>query len=373
MTITDTPTIKLSKNTQKAIDALGFKEYTPIQALTIPYLMAGKDIVGQASTGTGKTAAFALPIIERLNVEMKNVQALILCPTRELAIQVHTVFEQLLKFHQGCSAVAIYGGQPVETQIKKLRKNPQIVIGTPGRTMDMVRRGVLKLYHLNTVVLDEADEMLNMGFKPDIEWILSKTPDERQLVFFSATMPKAILKLTEQFQNNPEVLKVASQEQDVNSIDQTYYELKPHEKTSVLDQLFKQHHFDLSIVFCNTKVQVDHLVKDMRRTGYSAEGLHSGKTQSQRDRVMKNFRKGETRVLIATDVAARGLDVKNVEAVINYDLPMDSEFYIHRIGRTGRAGKTGTAISFICRKEKNLLKNFEKTLNIKLTRKTLLA
>lgn len=365
--------LNLSDNIQKSIQEMGFKEASPIQAQSIPYLLEGRDIIGQAQTGTGKTAAFAIPLIERVQSGVRTVQALVLCPTRELALQVTGEFQKLAKYVPGLKAVSIYGGQPIERQMRLLQQQPQIVIGTPGRVLDLIRRGSLKLNALQAVVLDEADEMLNMGFRHDIEQILKQTPETRQTVFFSATMPPAILDLTAKYQRNALHVKVAQQDQPLVKIEQCYFEVQKTEKNAALIQLLEFHRFGLVLVFCNTKWKVDALVKRLKNAGYSAEGLHGGKTQSQRDRIMQGFRKGGIKVLIATDVAARGIDVNNIEAVFNFDLPKDSEFYIHRIGRTGRAGKSGQAFTFVEDGELKQLREIRKYPNVKLSKQELPA
>lgn len=365
--------LNLSEAILKAVREMGFKEASPIQSQTIPCLMEGRDIIGQAQTGTGKTAAFAIPVIERIQPDNRTIQALVLCPTRELALQVTGEFQKLAKHKHGLMTVSIYGGQPIERQIRLLRQRPQIVVGTPGRVKDLIHRGALKLNAIQTVVLDEADEMLNMGFRPDIEHILKQTPTERQTVFFSATMPKSILELTAQYQRDALHVKVAQQDQPLVKIEQCYFEVRKAEKMAALLQLLEHHRFGLALVFCNTKWKVDALVKKLKSAGYAADGLHGGKTQSQRDRIMQSFRKGGTQLLVATDVAARGLDVNNVEAVINFDLPKDSEFYVHRIGRTGRAGKSGRAFTFVEDGEFKQLREIRKYPNVNLSKRELPA
>lgn len=365
--------LNLSDDIQKAIREMGFKNASPIQEQTIPYLLEGRDVIGQAQTGTGKTAAFAIPLIERIEQSDKRVQALVLCPTRELALQVTVEIQKLAKYKRNLKAVSIYGGQPIERQIRALKLQPQIVIGTPGRTLDMLRRRALQLDAVQTVVLDEADEMLNMGFRHDIEQILKQTPSSRQTVFFSATMPKAILELTAKYQHDALHIQVARHEQPLVKIEQRYFEVQKTEKLSALTQLLNHHQVGRALVFCNTKYKVDAIAKKLKQAGYSAEGLHGGKTQSQRDRIMEGFRKGNTQLLVATDVAARGLDVNNVEAVFNFDLPKDSEFYVHRIGRTGRAGKSGQAFTFVEDGEQKQLREIRKYPDVRLSKQELPA
>lgn len=365
--------LNLSEAMQKALLEMGFHSASPIQVQAIPCLLEGKDIIGQAQTGTGKTAAFAIPVIERIQQGSRNIQALVLCPTRELALQVTAEFQKLAKYKRDLTVMAIYGGQPIERQIRSLHQRPQIVIATPGRVKDLIQRGVLHLQSIKTVVLDEADEMLNMGFRHDIEHILKQTPIDRQTVFFSATMPKSILELTAKYQRNALHVKVAQHDQPLVKIEQCYYSVQKAEKMSALLHLLKHHRFELALVFCNTKSKVDALVKKLKSAGFSAEGLHGGKTQSQRDRIMQGFRRGNTQLLIATDVAARGLDVDNVEAVFNYDLPKDSEFYVHRIGRTGRAGRSGQAFTFVEDNEFQQLRQIRKYPNVNLLKQELPA
>lgn len=366
--------LPLSDTMHRALNAMKFSTMTPIQAQAIAPALEGADILGQAQTGTGKTAAFAIPVIERINPLSRHTQAIVLCPTRELALQVTETFRQLVAYkhetHQrGIIVTAVYGGQPIMKQAKLLKRNPHIIVGTPGRVMDFMRRGNLNLATVSMAVLDEADEMLNMGFHKDIETILSDVPAaQRQTLLFSATMPPAILKLTRQFQQNVVHVKVAQHDQPVANIEQTYLEMPRKVKRVALKRLVDQHRFRLSLVFCNTKWQVDSLVEDMRQEGFSADGLHGGMSQSQRDRIMKRFRQGETSMLIATDVAARGIDVNNIEAVFNYDVPREPEFYIHRIGRTGRAGKAGRAFMFVEKSDYAQLKRIRLSPTVKLTR-----
>ena len=361
----------------RALNAMKFSTMTPIQAQAIAPALEGADILGQAQTGTGKTAAFAIPVIERINPLSRHTQAIVLCPTRELALQVTETFRQLVAYkhetHQrGIIVTAVYGGQPIIKQAKLLKRNPHIIVGTPGRVMDFMRRGTLNLATVSMAVLDEADEMLNMGFHKDIETILSDVPAaQRQTLLFSATMPPAILKLTRQFQNNAVHVKVAQHDQPVANIEQTYLEMPRKVKRVALKRLIDQHRFRLSLVFCNTKWQVDSLVEDMRQEGFAADGLHGGMSQSQRDRIMKRFRQGETSMLVATDVAARGIDVNDIEAVFNYDVPREPEFYIHRIGRTGRAGKAGRAFMFVEKSDYAQLKRIRLSPTVKLTREDL--
>ena len=344
----------------KAVTEMGFEAASPIQAKAIPEVMAGKDVIGQAQTGTGKTAAFGIPMLEKIDPKLKKIQGIVLCPTRELAIQVAEEIRRLGKFMHGIKILPVYGGQDMGIQIRSLKGGVQLIVGTPGRVMDHMRRKTIKCEHVHMMVLDEADEMLNMGFREDIETVLKEIPEERQTILFSATMPKPILDITKLYQKNAEFVKVVKKELTVSNIDQYYYEVKQKNKEEVLSRLLDMYHPKLSLVFCNTKRRVDELTAALQGRGYFAEGLHGDLKQSQRDRVMKGFRNGKTEILIATDVAARGIDVDDIEAVFNYDLPQDDEFYVHRIGRTGRAGRVGKAFTFIVGKEVYKLKDIQR-------------
>ena len=350
----------LSPQILRAVTEMGFEAASPIQARAIPEVMSGKDIIGQAQTGTGKTAAFGIPMLEKIDPKSKKLQSIVLCPTRELAIQVAEEIRRLSKFMHGIKVLPVYGGQDIGKQIRSLKSGVQLVIGTPGRVMDHLRRHTLKFDYLHTIVLDEADEMLNMGFREDIETILKDAPEERQTILFSATMPGPILDITKNYQKDAVMVKVVKKELTVKNIDQYYYEVKQKNKEEVLSRLLDMYNPKRSLVFCNTKRRVDELTADLKGRGYFAEGLHGDLKQSQRDRVMNGFRNGKTEILIATDVAARGIDVDDVEAVFNYDLPQDDEFYVHRIGRTGRAGRVGKAFTFIVGKEVYKLKDIQR-------------
>jgi ATP-dependent RNA helicase DeaD len=360
--------LNLSKNIERAVEDMGFEEPTPIQSQSIPYLMEGKDVIGQAQTGTGKTAAFGIPALEMLDVKSKKVQVVVLCPTRELANQVAEEMSKLAKY-QNTKMLPVYGGQPIDRQIKALRRGVHIVIGTPGRVLDHIQRKTLKLDGVKMLVLDEADEMLDMGFREDIEFILSRVPSQKQTVLFSATMPQPIIKLTKKYQQNPQMVKTVHKELTVPQIEQFYFEVKSNAKTEVLCRLIDIYNFKSSLVFCNTKKNVDKQVETLKARGYLVDGLHGDMRQAQRERVMSNFRKGEIETLVATDVAARGIDVENIEAVFNYDIPQDEESYVHRIGRTGRAGKEGVAITFASGKDIRKIKNIQKHTKAKITRK----
>lgn len=345
---------------EKAVKFMGFEEASPIQAKAIPVMMSGQDMIGQAQTGTGKTAAFGIPLLQKIDIKNKKLQGIVLCPTRELAIQVAEEIRNLAKYMHGLKVVPIYGGQDIVKQIRSLKAGTQLIIGTPGRVMDHMRRKTIKMDEVHTVVLDEADEMLNMGFREDIETILKGVPEERQTVLFSATMPKAIMEITKQFQKDAQVIKVVKKELTVPNIEQFYYEVRPKNKEEVLSRLLDIYSPKLSVVFCNTKKQVDTLVNSLLGRGYFAAGLHGDLKQAQRDRVMQGFRTGKTDILVATDVAARGIDVDDIEAVFNYDLPQDDEYYVHRIGRTGRAGRVGRSFSFVSGKEVYKLKEIQR-------------
>ena len=344
--------LNISPDILAAVTEMGFTTPSPIQAEAIPPILAGRDVIGQAQTGTGKTAAFGIPALELIDPADRSVQVLILCPTRELAVQVTEELRKLSKFKRGIYIETIYGGDSIERQIRSLKKGVHIVVGTPGRVMDHMQRNTLKLDEAKMIILDEADEMLDMGFREDIESILEDFPEQRQTVLFSATMSKPILAMTQRFQHNPVMVKVVKKELTAVNIEQVYFEVKPKAKTEVMCRLIDLYDLKLMLVFCNTKRKVEEIVEDMMIRGYQAEGLHGDLRQAQRTNVMSKFRSGVTTILVATDVAARGIDVENVDAVINFDIPLDEEYYVHRIGRTGRAGKSGRAFSLVSRDEK---------------------
>lgn len=358
----------LSANVLKGLEEMGFEEPSPIQKKTIPLIMEGRDLIGQAQTGTGKTAAFGVPIIEGLDHRSKRVQALVLAPTRELAIQVSEEITRIGKF-AGVKVVPIYGGQSYDRQIRALEHGAQIAIGTPGRIMDHIRRGTLKLDHVKLTVLDEADEMLDMGFIEDVEFILQNVPQERQSLLFSATVPDPIARLARRYLHDPVHVNISPERLTVPLIDQVYYEVREHEKLDAMTRILDMEGAERTIVFCRTKKRVDELTEGLQARGYTAEAIHGDLNQVQRNRVMKRFKEGGSEILVATDVAARGLDIDSVTHVFNYDLPQDTEGYVHRIGRTGRAGRTGTAISLIHPKEFRQLRQMERTLRVKLSRR----
>ena len=356
----------------RGVKEMGFEEASPIQSQAIPVAMQGYDVIGQAQTGTGKTAAFGIPVLEKVNInkDIKHPQALILCPTRELAVQAAEEIRKLAKYMHGVKVLPIYGGQDINKQIRAL-KGTQVIIGTPGRVMDHLRRKTIRCDFVNTIVLDEADEMLNMGFREDIETVLQYIPTEdRQTILFSATMPKAILEITKNYQKtDAKMIKVVKKELTVPKIEQYYLDVKRKDKVEVLTRLLDFYEPKLSLVFCNTKKMVDDLTEVLKGRGYFAEGLHGDMKQQQRDRVMDDFRSGKVDILIATDVAARGIDVDDVDMVFNYDIPQDDEYYVDRIGRTGRAGRSGMALSFISGKEVYKLKDIERYCKTKILAK----
>ena len=352
--------LNLSDAILRAVTDMGFEAASPIQAQAIPAQLEGRDMIGQAQTGTGKTAAFGIPLLQKIDPENKKLQAIVLLPTRELAIQVAEEIRRLAKFMHGIKVLPVYGGQDIVRQIRSLKDGVQVVIGTPGRVMDHMRRKTIRVDHVYTAVLDEADEMLNMGFLEDMETILSQLPETRQTVMFSATMPPAIADIARKFLQDPVMVRVVKKELTVPKVTQYYYEVKPKNKVEVLCRLLDLYSPKLSVVFCNTKKGVDELVLALQGRGYFAEGLHGDLKQEQRDRVMNGFRNGRTEVLVATDVAARGIDVDDVEAVFNYDIPQDDEYYVHRIGRTGRAGREGKAFSLVVGKEVYKLRDIQR-------------
>jgi len=339
--------LDLSREMQKAVADMGFETLTPIQSESIPPILEGKDVIGQAQTGTGKTLAFGLPIIEMLPRRGISPEAVILCPTRELAVQVAEELMRLAKYRRDLHIVPIYGGQAIQTQLSSLKRGARIIVGTPGRVMDHMQRGTLRFDKVRMVVLDEADKMLDMGFVDDMKTILWAMPEERQTLLFSATMPQSIMDLVRKFQKDPLVVNVVGEQVTVPEVEQTFFEVKPWMKLDVLCRLIDAYTPTSSLVFCNTKRRVDLIVRDLQSRGYMADSLHGDMTQSRRDHAMLKFRKKLLRILVATDVAARGIDVDNIEAVINYDLPQDDQYYVHRIGRTARMGKGGRAFTLV--------------------------
>ena len=361
---------RLQPAIRRALDDLGFTKLTPIQENAIPALLAGEDVIGQAQTGTGKTAAFGIPLIQNVDPHLRKLQAIVLCPTRELAIQAALELRKIAKYIEGLKVLPVYGGQDITRQIKALG-GVQIVVGTPGRVMDHMRRHTIKLTDVRMAVLDEADEMLNMGFREDMEVILGEIPGEHQTALFSATMPQPILEIAGRFQKDARHIRVAAKELTVPLIEQKYYMVRSQDKDAATVRLLEYYQPKLCLIFCNTKAKVDELSEVLKKRGFQAEGLHGDLIQHQRDIVMGRFRGGVTNILIATDVAARGIDVENVEIVINYDIPQDVEYYVHRIGRTGRAGRTGLACTLATSKESYKIREIERTCHTELELKKL--
>ncbi|WP_139368187.1 DEAD/DEAH box helicase [Priestia abyssalis] len=357
----------ISEQLTKSISEMGFEEATPIQSQTIPLALEGEDVIGQAQTGTGKTAAFGIPLTEKIDTKIDRIQGIVIAPTRELAIQVS---EELYKIGRTkrTRVLAIYGGQDISRQIRSLKKNPHIIVGTPGRLLDHINRKTMRLQDVNTVVLDEADEMLNMGFIEDIEKILENVPEDHQTLLFSATMPGPIQRIAERFMSEPKIVKVKAKEVTVPNIQQYYLETQEKKKFDVLTRLLDIQSPELAIVFGRTKRRVDELSEALTVRGYAAQGIHGDLTQAKRMSVLRQFKEGSIDVLVATDVAARGLDISGVTHVYNFDVPQDPESYVHRIGRTGRAGKTGVAMTFVTPREMGQLKNIENTTKRKMER-----
>ncbi|MBW3624327.1 MAG: DEAD/DEAH box helicase [Armatimonadetes bacterium] len=349
----------LSAPLLKGIEELGYESPTPIQEQTIEMLLGGRDVVAQAQTGTGKTAAFALPVLENLDAGKRVPQALILAPTRELAMQVAEMTHALGRF-KNVHLLAVYGGQPIERQLRALKHGVQVVVGTPGRILDHLRRETLNLSQVRTVVLDEGDQMLDMGFLEEIEEILEQCPEERQTVLFSATMPRPIAELARRFLKDPAEVKIQSEQMSVPTIEQIAYEVPARQKQEALIRILDHDQPDSAIIFCRTKQDTATLAEELEILGYEAAALHGDINQSQRESVLRRFREGVVECLVATDVAARGLDIENVSHVINYDVPGDPESYVHRIGRTGRAGREGIAVTFVTPRERNYLRTIER-------------
>ncbi|MEL7565065.1 MAG: DEAD/DEAH box helicase [Dehalobacterium sp.] len=358
----------LSEAVIKATTHMGFEEPTPIQEQTIPLVLKGKDVIGQAQTGTGKTAAFGIPMVETITAGTEYIQGLVVAPTRELAIQVAEELNKIGQFKH-IRALPIYGGQDINYQIRALKNRPQIIVGTPGRLMDHMRRRTIRLQNVISVVLDEADEMLNMGFIEDIENILKEVPKERQTLLFSATMPKPIQALAQKFMQNPVLVSIKNKEVTVPDTRQHYIEVPERQKFDVLCRLLDIQSPELAIIFGRTKRRVDELSEALNTRGYSIEGLHGDLNQSKRDSVLRHFREGTTQILVATDVAARGLDIAGVSHVYNFDVPQDTEGYVHRIGRTGRAGKTGLAVTFVTPREMGQLRLIEQGIRKRIDRR----
>ncbi|MDR1168963.1 MAG: DEAD/DEAH box helicase [Heliobacteriaceae bacterium] len=354
---------------QNAISDLNFESPSQIQFESIPKIMAGEDIIAMAPTGSGKTVAFSIPALQKIETENRNVQVLILCPTRELVIQAHKEVDKLTKYNEEIITVSIYGGQQIEKQFNALQRNPQVLIATPGRLMDHLNRGTINLDSIKIAILDEADEMLDMGFREDLHTILEQTNNERQTVLFSATMEKNIMEIAKKFQKTPFIIDVLDNLKSIPNIEQFYLELNEKDKPELITRLVDMHMMNQALVFCNTKSNVDRVLENLKGRGFRVDAIHGDMNQSQREKVMMGFQKGIVKILVATDVAGRGIDVKNLDAVFNYDLPRDDEDYIHRIGRTGRAGNSGLAFSFISRGQINALKRIERANGFKITKK----
>ncbi|MBP1908717.1 DEAD/DEAH box helicase [Methanolobus bombayensis] len=350
----------LSKEIRKSIRDMGFREATEIQKMCIPVIMDGKDVIGHAQTGTGKTVAFGIPLMELLEPDYRKTQALVICPTRELAIQVTEELEKIAKYIPELKILPVYGGTSMGSQAEGLKNGAHVVVGTPGRIIDHMERGNLRTGEIGIVVLDEADEMLNMGFRDDIEKILESTLSSRQTLLFSATMPEEILRLTEKYQKDPIHITIVQEKLTVPQVKQYYFEVKDNAKPEALKRLIEVENIKSALVFCNTRKEVDRLVIKLRSKGYPVDALHGDIKQKKRERRMDRFRDEDIDILIATDVAARGIDIDNIEVVFNYDLPQDPEIYVHRIGRTARAGRPGIAYTFVSGKEKIKLEDIKK-------------
>jgi len=352
----------------KVLNELGYEKPSPIQSASIPVLQSGADIIGQAQTGTGKTAAFALPLLSKIDLKLKKPQALVLAPTRELAIQVAEAINTYAKYLKGLHVVPIYGGQSFPIQLKQLARGPQIIVGTPGRVMDHMRKGKIKWDAMHTLVLDEADEMLRMGFLEDVEWVLEQTPDNRQIALFSATMPKEIKRVADRFLNKPKEIRIKTKTATATTIDQSYLSVSHHNKLDALTRILDVEETDAIIIFARTKTATTELADRLTARGFAAAAINGDMQQSAREKTISQLKNGRLDILVATDVAARGLDVQRISHVINYDITQDVESYIHRIGRTGRAGREGKAILFVTPREKRMLYLIEKTTGKKIQR-----
>ncbi len=374
MTIKNTNTqpafsdLNLIQPVLKALDEVGYETPSPIQAEIIPYMLDGRDVLGQAQTGTGKTAAFALPILSRIEPDAHDPQVLVLAPTRELAIQVAEAFQKYAHHMKGFHVLPIYGGQDYGIQLRALKRGTHVVVGTPGRVMDHMRRGTLKLDHLQTLVLDEADEMLRMGFIDDVKWILEQTPSSRQIALFSATMPAIIRKIAEQHLNNPKQISIKVKTTTAETIRQRYWMVSGRQKMDVLTRILEAEPFDGMIIFVRTRTATVEVAEKLEARGYAAAALNGDIAQKQREQTVNRLKRGHLDILVATDVVARGLDVERISHVINYDVPHDTESYVHRIGRTGRAGRRGDAILFVAPREKRMLSSIERATRQKIER-----
>ena len=352
--------LNISDDIKKAIDEMGFAKLTPIQERAIPKALDGRDVLGQAQTGSGKTIAFAIPIIERIFIPDRSPQAIVLCPTRELCMQVASEISKVGKNVKKLKVLAVYGGQPIGKQTRVLKKGVHIVVGTPGRVIDHIERGNLDLIGVERVILDEADEMLEMGFIEDIERILSEVPSQRQTLLFSATIPSEVRKIAEKYQKDPEFIKIADKRKNIPKITQYAFRCDIRDKFNSLIRLIEAYDVNLALIFCNTKKSVDFVAKHLKKEEFKVDSLHGDMSQQTRDKVMNKFRNGNISILVATDVAARGLDIANVDVIINYDVPQNADDYIHRIGRTARAGKTGFAFTLVSKDEISRFNNIKK-------------
>ncbi len=361
--------LKINDDIKSAIGRLGFDKLTPIQNKAIPDALNGRDIIGQAQTGSGKTLAFAIPVLNKIFVPDKSPQAIILCPTRELCIQVADEIKKLSRDMDKVTVLAVYGGQAIGRQIRVLNKGVHIVVGTPGRVIDHIERGTLDLIGVETVVLDEADEMLDMGFREDIELILRHTPKQRQTLLFSATMPDEIKKITKLYQNSPKFIKISDTKKTIPKIRQFYFKSDDRDKIDDLCRIIEYYDFNLWLIFCNTRRRVDFVYRNLKRNGFKVDSIHGDMTQKVRDKVMNKFRNGNISILVASDIAARGIDVSEVEVVVNYDIPQNPEDYIHRIGRTARAGESGYAFNIVAAYESHDLVKIRKKFNINIKNK----
>ena len=361
----------ISDNVLKAIDDMGFESATPIQKIAIPLALNSLDITAQAQTGSGKTIAFSIPILEKIFIPDKSPQAIILCPTRELSLQVAGEIEKLGKYIKKLKVLAVYGGQPIGKQTRVLKKGVHIVVGTPGRIIDHIGRGNLDLIGVETVVLDEADEMLDMGFRDDIERILNEVPLQRQTLLFSATIPNEIKKIAEKYQNNPKFVKIKNKRENIPKITQYYFKTNSKYKFDDLCRLFEAYQVKSALIFSNTKKGVDFLYKNLRKRDWSCEALHGDMTQKTRDKVMNKFKNGNVSFLVATDVASRGLDISNLDYIVNYDVPQNHDDYIHRIGRTARAGNEGFAFTLVTPQDSHSFDNIKRQNKTKITQRNL--
>lgn len=361
--------LNISQDIKNAIDEIGFTKLTPIQKQAIPEALKGKDIIGQAQTGSGKTIAFSIPILEKIFIPDRSPQAIILCPTRELCMQVASEIEKIGSQIKKFKVLAVYGGQPIGKQTRVLKKGVHVVVGTPGRVIDHIERENLDLIGIESVVLDEADEMLEMGFREDIETILAKTPIQRQTLLFSATIPQEIKSIAQKYQKNPKFIKIADKRQNIPKITQYAFKCDIKDKFNGLTRLIEAYDVKLALIFCNTKKSVDYVKKHLKKEDFAVDSLHGDMTQKTRDKVLNKFRNGNIHILVATDVAARGLDIDDVDVIINYDVPQNLDDYIHRIGRTARAGKKGFAFTLVSKDELSRFNNIKKANNVKIIEK----